>query len=114
MTTTEAGGTTVLRVVGAISFVAALAGATLNAQLQKLGNLEPTIAPNSAAAIISGDVMWTYQKNVNTTAVGGIDYVQFDVRVKRKLEDDRIDLVLEATAQTVTYSMWARALLIGA
>lgn len=78
------------------------------------GSAEFAPNPNTAAALIDGDLMWYGCYMVPLAANAEPLNVDIDVRVKRKLEDDRIILVFEAAAQTVTYAMWARALLLNA
>lgn len=112
MTTTEQGGTTVVRIVGSLSYRADAAGlSAVYAAILKRGNLEAPPTANTAAMLIEGDVMWFHHQLSDEERTF---HVPFDIRVKRKLESDQIVMALEGVATAHTYSMWARALLVGA
>lgn len=112
MATTEAGGTTCIRVVGSISVRAdAAALSAFYFALQKKGTNEAGVAPAGAAILIDGDVM---HFGCISTDEERTFHLPFDVRVKRKLETDRIIMTLQSIGAAHTYSLWARALLIGA
>lgn len=60
--------------------------------------------------LASGQVLWRYTTQVPTDT---IHRVEFDVRVKRKLQDSRVTLCVASYAQATTWAYSARALLIG-
>lgn len=112
MTTTEAGGTTVVRIVGSLSYRADAAALTsIYMTITRLGVNEVGLAPNSAAAIINGDVMHFFHE---LSDLERTFHHAFDVKVSRRLESDAVFMAIEGVGAAHTYSMWARALLIGA
>lgn len=109
--TTEAGGTTLLRIRAGLDIRATVAGAALYVSIVRKGSNEAAPNPNSAAAIIDGDTLWY---GIYMVPIDTVRHIDIDVKVKRRLEDDQIVMNVQALAQTVTYLMWARALLLGA
>lgn len=108
----EPGGVTVRRIRGFLSAIVPSGGGNTGAIYAVIamhsapGGLDFT--PNTADAIISGDVLWS---GCWGTETGNQLHLDIDVKSMRKLENESISLVLEGIVQSHTVSAWARALI---
>lgn len=104
----EAGGATLLRVIGDVSVRATVLGAVAYAAIYCIGQNEGPLQLNTGIEIISGDVLW---QDVWMVPVDTNRQFHVDIRSKRRLENDRVIFSIRAVAQTVTYAGQWRALM---
>lgn len=106
---TEAGGCTLERIVLDMNLRATVVGALVFMYVAAIGDTEVPFVATALGTIISGDVLWQDHYMVNATAPA--THVHADIRSRRRLEDDRVILIVSAVAQSITYTWNARALL---
>lgn len=108
--TMEPGGATLVRIRLSVSLRATVVGGLAYMAVVRIGDNEALLNVNTLQQFISGDVLWYKTVMVNLT---GDNQHEVDIRSSRKLEADSVVFVLAAVAQTVTYAISARCLLLG-
>lgn len=65
-------------------------------------------AATSSLVITSGDILWQ-----DVYMVGTVNpvHVEVDIPVKRRLENDKVEWIISAVAQTIVYNAQFRALI---
>lgn len=105
----EAGAATLLRIRGSVNLRATVVGGLAFMYIIAHGDTEPNFnAATSALSITSGDILWQDHYMIGTAEPR---HVEIDVRVKRRLENDRVEWIISAVAQTIVYSANFRALI---
>lgn len=111
--TMEPGGVTLVRIRLAVSLRATIIGGLAYMAVVRIGDNEALLNVNTLQQFISGDVLWYRTVMVNIAANGGVNEYDVDIKSGRKLEADSVVFVLGAVAQTITYAISARCLLLG-
>jgi len=113
--TLESGGATVVRVRGWFSARATVIGGIVGVTIFVrdddeaagigLANIPLTLEGDLA----SGQILWRYSTQVPID----VRQVEFDIKVKRRLQDSRITLAVASYGQTTLWHYSARALIVG-
>jgi len=111
----EPGTVTCVRIHGSVSLRAAVNGAIAYMYVVKHDKDTIPVAgvqldPALFSEFINGDVMWYRAVAMMSTEALQIP---FDIKVNRKLEDDKITFVIGVRAQTVTWFAVGRCALLG-
>lgn len=106
---TEPGAAVLMRIRGGVSYHATTLTGSVYFSLIEHSQAAVPFTPNTAAAIFDGNVLWTHMGNPPNDA--NDRYVEIDVRVKRKLENSIISLMVETVVNSAVVSFWTRCLL---
>lgn len=105
----EAGSATLLRIRGSVNMRATVVGGLAYMYVICHGNDESVFsAATSSLVITSGDILWQ-----DVYMVGTVNpvHVEVDIPVKRRLENDKVEWIISAVAQTIVYNAQFRALI---
>lgn len=112
--TLEEAGCTLVRIRGYVSLRAAAASAAWLGIFHANENVVPTAAgvsdPTLFASFIDSGVLWIRS---TLLAANEVQHFDIDVRVKRRLENDRVDIVLKTGGAAVSWLALGRCLIRG-
>lgn len=108
--TMEQSGVLLTRIRGHLAMRATIIGGLAFVAIMVIGDTETPPAPSAFDSLRHSELLWRWSGMVGTTEPR---IIEIDVKAKRRLDDDRVVMVIEAIGQTLIYQWVARALLIG-
>jgi len=111
-TTMEAGAVTLARIRGEFNLRATVLGGFAYVGIYVIGATEGAPLPNAFTSYISGEMLFHDCVMVPVSPQEPYHGI-IDIKVKRRLEGDRVVFGISAVAQTVTYTYGLRCLLLG-
>lgn len=108
--TVESGATTLARIRGSVSWRSTVVGGIAYFAIMVIDANEGPPNPANIAVFLRGDLLW---HSVQMSLIDTTRNLEFDVKTKRRLENDQVVFLVGAIAQAVTYVMSGRCLLLG-
>lgn len=108
--TMEAGGVTLIRVRMTVVLRAITLGAFCHMAVYVIGAAETVPLPSALAGLITGDTLWFTTRMLS---VADPQWVEVDIKSKRRLENDQVVFAISAIGQNLNYALSARCLIRG-